>query len=194
MAKGIVVGISGEIASGKSTVCKYLAECYGFELLRYRTLLSRMLSERGENISRSTLQRLGLELGKNIGYDGITRLLLGNTKPDMNYVLDGVRHLAAFEYLRRRYSNRFVLVYRDTNVRLRWHMYNERLPLKDRLNICRFYDINRAPVESEISMLKSKADLVLHFERDISQLYAQIDSFMIIRFGLTSVCGENELY
>ena len=186
MGRGIMVGLSGRIASGKSYLGEYLEQWYGFQVMRYRTLLARILGERGQPVSRDTLQEIGLELGKEIGYDGLTRLLLEDANPDQNYALDGVRHLSTFSYLKGLYADRFALFYRDVDEALRWRLHNERSAEQIQMTLEEFRAIDRAPVESEIPLLKSKADLIPPFASDPTDLHVRIDAFMFNRFGLTS--------
>lgn len=125
-------------------------------------------------------------MGEEIGYDGLTQMLLGDTNPDRNYALDGVRHLSTYGYLRSLYVGRFALFYRDVDETLRWQLHNKRSAGQIQITLNEFRALDRAPVESEIPLLRSKADLILPFAPDPTDLHAQIDSFMLGRFGLTS--------
>lgn len=186
MATGIVLGLSGRIASGKSFVANYLELHYEFRVLRYRALLTQILEERGVFVNRSSLQAVGHELGEKLGYDGITEMLLAGTEASINYVVDGVRQLSALRYLQERYVDRFALIFRDVDEVRRLHLHNQRAKNSKPLTLQEFRLMDLAPVEREIPELLSKADLVLPYTADPAELQLQIDMFMLCRFGLRS--------
>jgi hypothetical protein len=142
------------------------------------------LRERGIDVNRDTLQKIGLELGNEIGYDGLTQLLMTNVDSNQNYAIDGVRHLSTLEYLREQYQERFALLYRDVEITVRWKMHNQRSPEGNQVTLDEFQVIDKAPVESEIDQLKSEADLILSYAKDPTVLFGKLDAFLLDRFGL----------
>ncbi len=187
MVQRIIIGLSGRIASGKSHVAQYLQQRYRFLILRYSDLLARMLAERNSPVNRDTLQAIGLELGRTIGYDGLTRVLLEGANVDQNYVVDGVRHLVAHEYLKRFCQDRFCLIYRDVDQVQRLRFYNARHKDDPPLTVEQFRVIDEAPVEGEIEALRVQADLILPYVADPHTLGEQVDDFMKRRFDLFRV-------
>jgi hypothetical protein len=184
VATGLIIGLSGRIASGKSYIGEYLEQHYGFMVLRYRTLLERIIMTKHMQVSRTTLQAMGLEMGEKIGYDGLTRLLLADALPDQNYTVDGVRHLSAFEFLRNRYQNQFALFFRDLDQIKRFELFNARAKPDLPLTLEEFRAIDEAPVEQEIQELKARADLLLPYVPDLISLHISVDSFLGNQFGL----------
>ena len=65
-----IVGISGAISTGKTTVGKFLQE-KGFHYTRFSLILEKMLKERDIPVNRENLQKIGLEVNQN-GSSGFT--------------------------------------------------------------------------------------------------------------------------
>jgi dephospho-CoA kinase len=96
MSQKIILGIAGEIASGKDTVSKILREKYGAETVMFSGLLRDILDRLYLEQSREHLSRLSLHLRKAFGEDTFSRVILRDAeKLDAEIiVVDGVRRLA----------------------------------------------------------------------------------------------------
>lgn len=88
--KRIVVGISGPIASGKTTGAKYL-EKSGFKYGRYSEVLAQMLGADGGKPSRAALQSLGERIHRYPGQRWLSKRLVQMVASDGNVVIDGLR-------------------------------------------------------------------------------------------------------
>jgi dephospho-CoA kinase len=64
-----VIGISGEIAAGKTTIAKY-PEGKGYFETRYSGVLQELLEQEGKQASRRSLQEIGEWLTKKKDSDG----------------------------------------------------------------------------------------------------------------------------
>jgi uncharacterized protein YprB with RNaseH-like and TPR domain/predicted nuclease with RNAse H fold/dephospho-CoA kinase len=87
-----VIGVSGPIAAGKTTVAEHLAG-QGYAYARYSQVLSDMLSKEGQRSSRSTLQELGREVHDEKGQRWLGKKLLKPIIEKNRIVIDGLRFL-----------------------------------------------------------------------------------------------------
>lgn len=72
----IFVGLAGKIASGKTTIANYLKEKYNFEILRFRDIIVEALKDRGLEVNRTNMQKVGEEIYCSLGPKLFSELLL----------------------------------------------------------------------------------------------------------------------
>jgi len=104
-----VVGISGAIASGKTTAARAL-EGEQFEYARYSQALAKLLTEEGKEINRGTLQEIGLWVNSEHGQRWLGRKLLDSVNSTRLLVIDGIRHPEDHAFLVETYPNVYPLV------------------------------------------------------------------------------------
>ena len=86
----LVIGLSGEMASGKTTLATHLA-CEGFVTTRFSAVLRQMLENEGQTPTRSALQDLGLHIAASGKQRDLGRLVAQNIQNSMKAVVDGLR-------------------------------------------------------------------------------------------------------
>lgn len=96
-----VLAISGAIASGKTTIARYVASAVGWPWTSFGAYVRAEAERRGFPDDRPTLQRLGDELVAH-GIESFCRAVLvaAGWSPGSPAVLDGVRHVAVVQALR----------------------------------------------------------------------------------------------
>src|SRR5713226_1797563 len=114
----LVVGITGRIGSGKTTVGKYLESRYGFQYLRYSAVLADWLAKDPE--SKTHLQKVGWEVMAGGMQAELNRRLIAQIKPNVDVAVDGLRHSLDHETLNNNFSPSFHLLYIDSPPRLRF--------------------------------------------------------------------------
>lgn len=106
----LVVGITGVIRSGKSSLTTELADRLGAEARSFGAIVRDEAVRRGRGDSRLDQQTTGLELIAE-GWTSFVDLLLTPRLLADRLVVDGIRHVEAFEELRRRFPEAtFLLV------------------------------------------------------------------------------------
>jgi histidinol phosphatase-like PHP family hydrolase/predicted nuclease with RNAse H fold/dephospho-CoA kinase len=109
--KTIVIGLTGEIGVGKTTLAEYLRFTHGFQSLRYSSIIQKLYA--CDN-SRETLQKIGREISKDsvkqkqLSLEIIKRI---EAQPNRNFVIDGLRHQEDFDMLNEHFGERFMLLY-----------------------------------------------------------------------------------
>lgn len=122
----VVIGLTGEIGTGKTTLAEYLRFKHGFKSLRYSQVIRRLYSC---DDTRSTLQNIGSVIAKNA--EKQRQLSLEIIKeieahPNSNYVVDGLRHRIDFDTLSEHFGDRFTLLEIQSTFTNKFHRYNRR--------------------------------------------------------------------
>src|SRR5215470_15596032 len=86
----LVIGITGHIGCGKTTVGRYLESKYGFQYLRYSAVLADWLARNPE--SKAQLQKVGWEVMAGGMRAEVNRRLLTQVKTEAGVAVDGLRH------------------------------------------------------------------------------------------------------
>lgn len=173
----IIIGVAGEIASGKDTVGKYIAEKYGALPLRFSQPLRDILDRVGLEQNRENMAKLSLYLRKAFGEDILSRSILieAEKSPKSLVVVDGARRLPDIIHMET--DEHFYFAYVEASSERRY----ERL-IKRRQNVD---DATKTPVQFEkdakletelqISDLKARADFIINNDGTLEELYAQVD-------------------
>ncbi|MCM1236367.1 MAG: AAA family ATPase [Ruminococcus flavefaciens] len=149
--KRIVIGLTGEIGTGKTTLAEYLRFKHGFHSLRYSQIIRKLYSC---DDSRTTLQRLGSDIARSaekqrhLSMEIIREI---EAHPDVNYVVDGLRHKIDFDTLSEHFGNRFTLFAIQSSFTNKFHRYNKRNiePISKE----QFQDILDNEAEQDITLL-----------------------------------------
>lgn len=150
--KPLVIGLTGEIGAGKTTLAEYLKFKHGFKALRYSKIIQDLYHCDGE---RDTLQQLGQEIASNPNKQkGLSLEIIRqiNENGDLNYVIDGLRHPLDYETLRDAFGERFIMLYIDSSFTNAYKRYNKRNNLE--LTKDEFKQIINNESEKDIIQLK----------------------------------------
>lgn len=172
-----VVGVTGRIGAGKTSVAKYLSEVHGFFYIRYSQVLSEWKA--GDTDSKSFLQAIGWEvMGGGMQLE-LNQRLIARIPAESNCAVDGLRHPTDFESLNKSFSPHFYLVYIDSPQETRWQRLRPRYP--------RFEDFQNAdshPVEQKIETLRNDAVAVINNNGSLQHLHSDVEQLLIkIRVG-----------
>lgn len=122
----VVIGLTGEIATGKTTLAEYLCFKHGFKSLRYSQVIRKLYSCDG---SRSTLQSIGSDIARSaekqrqLSLEIIKEI---DAHPNTNYVVDGLRHKIDYDTLSEHFGERFTLLQIQSTFTNKFHRYNKR--------------------------------------------------------------------
>lgn len=122
----IVIGLTGEIGTGKTTLAEYLRFKHGFKSLRYSQVIRRLYSC---DDSRATLQSIGSDIARSAEKQRQLSLEIIReieAHPDVNYVVDGLRHKIDFDTLSAHFGNHFILFAIQSSFTNKFHRYNKR--------------------------------------------------------------------
>lgn len=166
----LVIGITGRIGSGKTTVGRYLESRYGFQYLRYSAVLADWLANDPE--SKAHLQKVGWEVMAGGMQAELNRRLIVQIRGDGDVTVDGLRHPLDYDTLRNSFLLSFRLLFIDSPPRLRFERLNTKGKYAD------FASFNLAdshPVERQIDSLRAHAALVIYNDGPLQNLYTIVD-------------------
>lgn len=176
----LILGLAGEIASGKTTVANYLKEEQEIGYYRFSDPLRDTLDRMHIEPTRENMQLLSTVMRKHFGEDLLAKIVFRDVENDEHEVIavDGVRRLEDIKYLTELPD--FKLVYIDADLKARYERIVGRGENPDD-NTKTFEDFkkdNLQEAELEIRELKAHADIVLDNNGDTDALYAQIDALL----------------
>lgn len=179
MAK-IILGLSGEIASGKGTIAKHVIEKYNGNSHRFSTSLRDVLKRLYIDDSRENMQNLSSILRGQFGQDILAKIIFNDTKEDSKdvVVVDGVRRADDIIHLRE--MNNFKLIYIETDLEKRYERITKRGENADD-NTKTFEEFKKdqeGEAEQQIKGLKEIADFVIDNNGTLEELYAKVDEII----------------
>lgn len=166
----LVIGITGRIGSGKTSVGRYLGSEHGFQYLRYSQVLSEWLANDPE--SKAHLQEVGWKVMAGGMQTDLNNRLIARVRPDADVAVDGLRHPIDYEVHRNSYLSSFHLLYIDSPRECRWERLRANGRYRDRDS---FEAADSHPVEQQIEALRARAELLIRNDGSLENLYLVID-------------------
>src|SRR5947209_18037508 len=160
----LVIGITGRIGAGKTSVGRYLESQHGFSYVRYRQVLSDWRAKDPE--SKAHLQAVGWEVMAGGMRAELNTRLISQLPRQSDCAVDGLRHSLDYESLSGAFSPYFYLLFVSSPPELRW----QRLRPKYQKHA----DFSRADshsVEQQIDSLRDRAFDALDNDSSLQSLY-----------------------
>jgi len=179
MAK-LILGITGEMVSGKGTIANHIVNERGGSSHRFSTILRDILDRVYLEQSRDNLQALSTILRKTFGEDLMAKGMYHDAQKDQHdiVVVDGVRRLADIAYLRE--LPNFKLVYVEADMEIRYDRIVKRVENTDDATKTfeEFKKAHEDESETQIRDLKNYANYVINNDGTYIDLYKQIDEII----------------
>lgn len=165
----LVVGITGRIGSGKTTIGKYLESKHIFQYIRYSEVLADW--QLSDPQSKGQLQAIGWDVMAGGLQSELSRRLIAQIGAG-DTAVDGLRHTIDYDSLNGAFSSTFHLLYVDSSPEHCWnHVKGKGRYLRRDI----FDAADSHPVEQQIVSLRTKANLVIRNEASLKDLYDQVD-------------------
>jgi len=182
MAK-IILGLAGEIASGKGTTAKYITEKYKGSTHRFSTVLRDVAKRVYLEENRENLQKLSTVFRENFFDDILSAVIAKDVENDEHEIIaiDGVRRMADISYLQK--ISGFKLVYIETDIKKCFERIIRRGENADdnEKTFEEFEKDHQREAERQILDLKDKADFVIDNNGSFEKLYRQIDNIINLK-------------
>jgi dephospho-CoA kinase len=179
MAK-IVIGLAGEMACGKGTVAKHIAENYKASSYRFSTMLRDVIKRLYIEEKRENIQKMSTILRQNFGENLFAKVMAEDVEKDQSEVIvvDGIRRLTDIEYLKKNPSFKFVYI--DADIQKCYERIIKRGENVDDQNKTfeEFEKEHHQESESQIKELRNYADYVIDNNDDYNKLYDQINKII----------------
>jgi len=178
--KKIIIGLAGELASGKDETKKYIEDNYGASCHRFSTILRDVLNRIYLPITRENLQRLSLILRQEFGEDMLAKIIAEDVLNDVNnvVVVDGIRRDADMVYLKK--IPGFVLVSLNVDAKTRYERLIKRNENADDSSKTyeQFLADGQKEAELQIPQVMATANFSLNNNGSLDDLYAQIKNII----------------
>lgn len=127
----LVLMLSGPVAVGKSAIAAELVSKHGFLRISSGGYLTALAAQRGEEISRASLQRLGDSLDEQTDYrwliDEVAAKALADQQEQKRWLIDSVRKARQVEHFRERFVSSVVHVHLTASEAILRDRYARRL-------------------------------------------------------------------
>lgn len=172
-----IIGLTGEMGSGKSTVARYLMEKYGASSHRFSVPLRDVLDRMHIEQKRENIGKLSTVLRQTFGEDLFAKIMFEDVKADDHAVIvvDGVRRPSDIEHLRQ--FPEFKLVYLKAPLESRYDRIRHRTENSDDKNkpFDVFQQEQSQEAETEIASLEQHADVVIPNNGTMQDLFDAVD-------------------
>lgn len=176
----IIIGLAGEIASGKTHSSKYFIKKYQAVSYRFSTPLRDILDRMYIPESRESLTKLSTALRQVFGEEVLANIIYNDVKSSQAplMVIDGVRRLDDIKHLRE--LPEFKFVYIETDQRKRFERITSRGENADdnAKTWEQFLADHQLETELQIPSLKQQADVVIDNNGTTEELHQKLDELV----------------
>jgi dephospho-CoA kinase len=175
----MIVGLTGTIASGKTTVAEFLKE-KGFEHHTYSDILRKEAKKRGIEPTRENLQALGNKIKKESHNLGILSKMIIESANSKDIIADGIRTADEIRELRK-YGALIIGI--DAPQRMRFERVASRKRKGDPLTFEQFKEIddheNKGKTEGQhINSCLKESDFVIINDSPINELRKKVGEIL----------------
>ena len=176
----IILGLAGEMASGKGTIVEYIFKKYSGKTFRFSTILRDILKRLYLEEVRENLQKMSTILRENFSQDILSLATFQEIKNSEEKIItvDGIRRQTDMKFLKD--FPGFKLVYIEADVKKRYGRISIRGENPDDNNKTFEQFKKELEQESEIQIrdLRKIADYIIDNNGSKEELYAQIDKII----------------
>lgn len=176
----VIIGIVGEIASGKTTITEYLKSNYGAVSFRFSNILRDILERLHLPQDRKNLQTLSSALRQSFSEDILSRVLSEDAQSADNPIVitEGIRRPSDIVYLKNLPG--FILIAVEASERTRFERLTGRSenPDDQQKTWEQFQDDGKAEAEQDIKEIAKSAQYTVDNNGDMESTYAQIEKIM----------------
>jgi len=168
----LVVGVSGPVAAGKTTLARFL-ESSGFSYARYSMVLEELLKSGSRSVARKDLQAFGERVHRERGQRWLGRKLKASLRATGNIVIDGIRFPDDHAFLVEAFGPAFRHIHLDAPTELRAPRFRRR---EKRGNS--FAAADSHPVEAQVPALRKLAHALVVNEGTFDDLATQLTNLL----------------
>ncbi len=184
-----ILGLSGSFSSGKDTAAEYLINKHGFEHYCLSDEIRTVLRERGDEISRDNMMRVGNELRAEHGSGVLAERALKKAKTS-KLLISSIRNLEEVNVLRKKAEEakgKFVLVWMDAPVEKRYEWAISRGRIENVKSVVEFMEkenMERSTQahKQQLGLCENEAEIKILNDKLKEDLYKKLDEIMKERF------------
>lgn len=180
MTKQKIIGLIGQIASGKSQVAEYIKQDFQAEVFKYSNPLRDILRRCYLPETRENLIELSIKLREIFGNDLLNKIIINDLKQAKSelIIIDGIRRRDDIKGIINK--DNFYLIYIDTNKKIRFNRLKERLENQDEREktLKEFKKDLKKETEIYVEKLKKDAHFLIDNNKTLDELYLQVKKTM----------------
>ncbi|WP_407525990.1 ribonuclease H-like domain-containing protein [Lacibacter sp. MH-610] len=169
----LVIGLSGGLSSGKTTAGEYI-KAKGFEYCRFSMVISKLVTDKGEEPNRKNLQEMGEYVNKEKGQRWLCNTLLNEFLINSSrIVIDGLRFPEDHSFMKEKFGPNFIHIHLACPDEIRAKRYK-----KEKRNDITFEEAITHPVERDVNKLADLADFIIVNDKDFNNLYTELNKHL----------------
>lgn len=171
-----IIGITGRIHSGKSTLAKLLSNDLGIPIVSFGGYLAQFSAKNNLPTNRESLQNLGnRRINENV--ELFVKDVLASAENVDVIIVEGIRHNLVFNSLKDIYINSF-FIFLDVSFEDRYKRYRSSKDENKNLTIQDFEKLDNHSVEQEIDSLMDLCDERLYADYSLPELKKVLLNYM----------------
>jgi dephospho-CoA kinase len=175
--KKLILGITGELASGKGTAVKYLIKKHKASAYKFSDPLRKIFNLLDQDINRKNFSALSTALRKIFKEDYLAKVLINKIKKDKNkiIILDGIRKKEEINTLKKIKGFKLVFINADNITRYkRLIKRNENKDDREK-TFEQFLKDDKLETEKNIRSFKKLSDYEINNSGNVKELHKNID-------------------
>lgn len=176
----LIIGLTGPIASGKTTVANYLKDTHEASTHRFSTMMRDVLDRLYIEQTRSNLQTLSTVIRQAFGEDTFAKVMAGDVENDSSsiVVVEGIRRPDDAIYLRE--LPNFILVAITADEETRYKRITQRSENLDDQgkSFAEFLEEEKQESEQKIIDIMKDADITINNNGSLEELYKSISALI----------------
>lgn len=180
MAQKIIIGLVGEMASGKSTATSYLKEKYNAVTFRFSDMLRDVAKRLHIEQSRANLQNLSTVLRQNFGEDLMSKVLAADAAESTHdfIITEGIRRPTDAVYLKELPGFHMVALAADERTRYERLKLRSENPDDQTKTWEQFQADGKQESEQKIKEVAASAEFTIDNNGSKENLYRQLDEIV----------------
>jgi dephospho-CoA kinase len=179
MAK-LILGVAGEMGSGKEAVSRYLVNNYQASAHNFSDILKDILNRLHLEITRENFSPLSLMLRKTFGEDILAKAMYHDSVNDEAdiVVVQGIRRIEDMAFLKQLPNFKFIFIDAEMDVRFKLVSSRNEKANDGTMTFEQFKASHSYETETTIPDLRNYADLVIDNNGTYLELYEQLDKLL----------------
>ena len=174
--KKVVLGITGELLSGKTTAAAFYVEKFGAKHLRFSKLLDEILDVLGLPIVRKHEQDLAVMLKEQFGDAVLVNALIENARSSGHHfvVFEGIRKKEEIEALRELKGFKFVFIKSSLESRYKRSQQRKEKVGENEETFEQFKERQKHSADADLPSLEQYADFIITNNSSREEFIAQL--------------------
>lgn len=176
MNQKTIIGLTGQMASGKGAIAEYLKDKYNAEVIQFSTVFREILERLHLEINRNNMSGLSTILREKFGEDLISKVVAEDVKKLKNnvVVVDGIRRIADIDYLKEQENFKLIRVVADSKIRYNRLVDRNQNKGDNKKTYEEFLADEQLETEQTIAKVMEQAEIEIDNNKDFDSLYKQV--------------------